>query len=135
MEYKNWTIEGLQKLEDPKNKGAFIAEMKFTKNGEERIRAFHGLVSQEGLKQAVTGWIDTLESAKAATLEIDFTEPVVAEPVKTADEIAKEEWQKDRDKLRQVMELVRDGVLPADDIKVAALQNKVRTGFKLAYLE
>jgi len=154
--YKDWQISVTQKLADPKNKGALIIDVEAVKGkdtivrnfhgissqemltqavrgGKDTIvRNFHGIISQEMLTQAVRGWIDTIESAKSVNDSIDFTvtEKPEPEPVDTK----REEWNRDREQLRQVMELVRDGVFPANDAKVAALQNKVRTGFKVGYL-
>jgi len=119
-------------LADPKNKGALIIDVEAVKGKDTIVRNFHGISSQEMLTQAVRGWIDTIESAKSVNDSIDFTvtEKPEPEPVDTK----REEWNRDREQLRQVMELVRDGVFPANDAKVAALQNKVRTGFKVGYL-
>jgi len=130
--YKDWQISVTQKLADPKNKGALIIDVEAVKGKDTIVRNFHGISSQEMLTQAVRGWIDTIESAKSVNDSIDFTvtEKPEPEPVDTK----REEWNRDREQLRQVMELVRDGVFPANDAKVAALQNKVRTGFKVGYL-
>ena len=130
--YKDWQISVTQKLADPKNKGALIIDVEAVKGKDTIVRNFHGIISQEMLTQAVRGWIDTIESAKSVNDSIDFTvtEKPEPEPVDTK----REEWNRDREQLRQVMELVRDGVFPANDAKVAALQNKVRTGFKVGYL-
>ena len=133
--YKQWTIEVTQKLADPQNRGAWIIDVEATKGDETLIRNFHGIISQDMLTQAVKGWIDTVESAKTVTDSIDLTVPVVEEaPKPTKAELDKQEWDKDREQLRVVMELVRDDVFPANDARVTALQAKVRSGFKVGYL-
>ena len=133
--YKQWEIEITQKIEDNKNKGAWIIDVQAVKGEETKARNFHGIISQAMLTQAVKGWIDTVESAKSVTESVDLTEPVKEEPVApTQAELDKQEWDKDRETLRQAMELVRDGVFPADQASIVALQKKVRDGFKTQYL-
>jgi len=133
--YKQWEIEVTQKIEDNKNKGAWIIDVSAVKGDETLTRNFHGIISQAMLTHAVKGWIDTVESAKAVTTEVDLTTPFVEEPTPpTQAELDKQAWDKDRETLRQAMELVRDGVFPADHASIVALQNKVRTGFKTQYL-
>jgi hypothetical protein len=130
--YKGWTITVTQRIEDNKNKGAWIIDVEATNGRESMARNFHSIISQAMLTQAVRGWIDTTESAKEVSTDLDFTEPVAPEPAPVDTE--REDWNKDREQLRVVMELVRDGVFPANDARVNALQAKVRSGFKVGYL-
>lgn len=68
--------------------------------------------------------------------DIDFTdipaEEVTPEP--TAAELAKTEWCADLEKLKKVQELIDLGVLVGDETPVVNLKNKVKTGFKPAYI-
>ena len=91
----------------------------------------------EQMKKTVQSYLDELNGAddKVAGLT-DLTLTPEAEPeAPTQVELAKQAWQADRAKLATVMELVRDGVFDGTEAQVTALQNKVRTGFKPAYLD
>ena len=133
--YREWEITITQKIEDNKNKGAWIIDVSAVKGDETLARNFHGIISQAMLTSAVKGWIDTVESARSVTESVDLTEPVKEEPeAPTKAELDKQAWDKDREQLRVVMELVRDGVFPADQASIVALQKKVRDGFKTQYL-
>jgi hypothetical protein len=128
----NWTI-----TTEIIGKGDRDASVKVTatKDGTTIDRTFTGVTSHEGLKSAVKSWLqnyENIQSVEAGT--IDLTEPIpeVVEP--TQAELDKADWDKDRERLRVLMELVRDGVVPSNDTRVTALQTKVRSGFKPAYL-
>ena len=91
----------------------------------------------EQMKKTVQSYLDELNGAddKVAGLT-DLTLTPEAEPeAPTQVELDKQAWQSDRAKLATVMELVRDGVFDGTEAQVTALQNKVRTGFKPAYLD
>ena len=91
----------------------------------------------EQMKKTVQSYLDELNGAddKVAGLT-DLTLTPEAEPeAPTQVELDKQAWQADRAKLATVMELVRDGVFDGTEAQVTALQNKVRTGFKPAYLD
>lgn len=67
---------------------------------------------------------------------VDVKEPVVEEPVLTAQEIAKETWFKNYRKWIKVKTtLIDTGVLTGNETKVLALQNKVKTDFLPAYID
>lgn len=62
----------------------------------------------------------------------DYTEPTPAEP--TAAELVKKKWDADLAKLEQVKKLIDLGVLDGTETPVVTLRNKVKTGFKPAYI-
>lgn len=93
--------------------------------------------SIEDVKKAVQGYLDDLQvsDSLAVGLEVgatlQYTPPVKEEPVV---DLERETYNKDRELLKQAMELVRDGVFTADDVRITGLQKKVRDGFNVAYL-
>lgn len=133
MQYKGYTIEVVGRTE---NGRAFLVDVKATKDDDVKERQFDGIVSIDGLRGAVKGWVDT-EELKITLPDrgvVDFTEPTPELVQPTQAELDKAEWDRDRERLRIVMELVRDGVLSADATQVTALQTKVRNGLKSAYI-
>lgn len=94
--------------------------------------------SVQSIRKTVQRFIDeqemgrTLDSSFEVGVSITYTPDPDPEP--TAAELAEREWRKDRETLREVMELVRDGVLNADDQQVVNLQNKVRINLDPSYV-
>lgn len=133
MEYKGYTIEVVGKTE---NGRAYLVDVKATKGAEVKERQFDGIVSLAGLRSAVKGWIDTdeLKAGLPDSGNLDFTEPEMVETVKTKAELDKESYDKNRERLRVIMELVRDGVFTGNETQIVNLQNKVKTNFKVEYL-
>jgi regulatory protein YycI of two-component signal transduction system YycFG len=133
--YREWKITVTQKIEDNKNKGAWIIDVSAVKGDETLVRNFHGIISQAMLTSAVKGWIDTVESAKTVTDSIDLTEPVKEEPVPpTQAELDKQAWEADKNKLRQLQDLIDMGVYDGTETPIVNLRNKVKTNFKTEYL-
>lgn len=133
MQYKGYTIEVLGKTE---NGRAYLVDIKATKGATVLDRQFDGIVSHEGIKSAVKSWIDNeeLKVSLPASGVLDFTEPEQEEAVPTAAELAKTAYDTDRERLRVLMELVRDGVFTGTETPITALQAKVKEDFKVEYL-
>ena len=67
---------------------------------------------------------------------IDVTEAVVTPKIPTAAELAATEWLNDYSKWIKVKTtLIDTGILTGDETKVIELQDKVKAGFKPAYLD
>jgi hypothetical protein len=133
--YRDWTVTVTQRIEDNKNKGAWIIDVEAVKGERTEKRGFHGIISQAMLTSAVKGWVDTMESASGVTDNVDLTEPVVTEPTPpTRAELAKTEWEQDKARLVQLDELVRIGVFTGTEAPITSLRTKVRNGFKAEYL-
>jgi hypothetical protein len=133
--YREWTVEVTQRIEDNKNKGAWIIDVEAVKGKRTEARNFHGIISQAMLTRAIKGWVDTMESASGVSETIDLTEPVKPEPEKpTRAELDKRAWEKDKALLVQLDELVKIGVFTGTEKPIADLQTKVRNGFKAEYL-
>jgi len=133
--YRDWTVEVTQRIEDNRNKGAWIIDVEAVKGERTEKRNFHGIISQAMLTQAVKGWIDTMESASGVTDSVDLTEPVVEEPEEpTQAELDKRAWEKDKALLVQLDELVKIGVFTGTETQITNLRTKVRNGFKAEYL-
>jgi regulatory protein YycI of two-component signal transduction system YycFG len=133
--YREWVCEVTQKIEDNVNKGAWIIDVSATKGEETMARNFHGIISQAMLTQAVKGWIDTVESAKAVTTEVDLTTPVVEEPTPpTQAELDRQAWEKDKNTLRQLQDLVDMGVFTGTETQIVNLRTRVKNNFKVEYL-
>ena len=133
--YREWECEVTQKIEDNVNKGAWIIDVSATKGEETMTRNFHGIISQAMLTQAVNGWIDTVESARQVTTEVDLTTPVVEEPTPpTQAELDRQAWEKDKSTLRQLQDLVDMGVFTGTETQIVNLRTKVKNNFKVEYV-
>jgi hypothetical protein len=133
--YRDWTVTVTQRIEDNKNKGAWIIDVEAVKGERTETRNFHGIISQAMLTSAVKGWIDTMESASGVTDSVDLTEPTPDEPTPpTQAELDKQEWDADKARLVQLDELVRIGVFTGTETQITNLRTKVRNGFKAEYL-
>jgi hypothetical protein len=114
-----------------------IVTVKFSDGTSEFDKDFSFSVETEVpvMKRTVKQYLDELNFVpEDITGDItDYQEPVEEAP--TQAELDKQAWQADRAKLATVMELVRDGVFDGTETQVTALQNKVKTGFKPAYLD
>jgi hypothetical protein len=67
--------------------------------------------------------------------EVVINETVVEEVPLTADELAFQEWQTNYWKLQQVQKLIDLDVLTGSETPVTNLRNKVKTDFKVAYID
>lgn len=133
--YRDWTVTVTQRIEDNKNKGAWIIDVSAVNGDTTEIRNFHGIVSQAMLESAIKGWIDNIESAKSVTESIDLTEKTPEPtPEKTQAEIEKEAWEKDWAKLNTIQPYITAGVFTGNETPIVNLRNKVRDTFKLEYL-
>lgn len=90
----------------------------------------------EVMKGAVAAYLTELNAVPDVLADgvVDTTVATPVEVVPTADELARTEWEADRNKLKTLMELVRDGVFTGSETQITALQAKVKTGFKVGYL-
>jgi hypothetical protein len=132
--YREWTITVTQKIEDNKNKGAWIIDVQAVKGEATKARNFHGIVSQAMLTQAVKGWIDTMEAASAVSDSIDLSEPEVVEPsAPTKAELDQQAWLEDWKSLQSAKKLKDHGVTVLTDTQLTALTTKVKNGFKADY--
>ncbi len=88
------------------------------------------------MKKRVKEYLDDLnyESPDITGDIADYTPEVKEDTAPTAAELAKTAWDADLEKLKQVKELIKLGVLTGDEAPVVALQNKVNTGFKASYI-
>jgi len=89
---------------------------------------------RETIKKRFKQYLDTI--LNAAPKE-DITDLVVVEETPTeptASELARTAYDSDRNKLKTLMDLVRDGVFTGTEAPIIALQAKVKAGFKPAYL-
>jgi hypothetical protein len=132
--YREWECEVTQKIEDNVNKGAWIIDVSATKGEETMTRNFHGIISQAMLTSAVKGWIDTVESAKEVTTDVVLTEPVVEPTPPTQAELDRQEWEKDKNTLRQLQDLVDMGVFTGTETQIVNLRTKVKNNFKTEYV-
>ena len=126
----NWTI-----TKEIIAKGDIDATVKVTAvSGQTTIdRTFTGVKSPEGLKEAVRSWLDAYEDIQTfEDGDLDITEETPTPTTPDADRVA---YDEEREKLRRVMELVRDGVLAEDNAQVTALQTSVRNKFDITYLD
>jgi hypothetical protein len=133
MIYKDWTIV-VTNIEDRKD--GKVAYVDITLGQRTETKVFTGLVSKEGLAAAVKGWIDTIATKDALSTEVvlNFAEVTPVAPIPTPAELARTEYEADRARLANLMELVRDGAVPDNDTRVTALQAKVRNALKPEYL-
>jgi hypothetical protein len=133
MQYKNWTLEVVNR---EKRSNAYALTVKAVKGTEVKDRLFEGIISFDGLKQAAMNWIDSEErlATVPGTGVIDFTPPTPETPTPpTQDEIDREAWLKDWQRLQKVVRLSEHGVEILSAAQKTALVAKVRTGFKAEY--
>jgi len=90
----------------------------------------------EDMKKVVKRYLDELNGVEQTVTDLTDLTPAEepAEPVKTADELAKEEWDADWVKLQAVQPYIDAGVFTGDETPIANLRNKIKTGFKPEYL-
>jgi hypothetical protein len=133
MIYKDWTIV-VTNIEERKDGKAVYVEI--TKVARTESKVFTGIISKEGLQIAVKAWIDSLSTQDTVTTDIvlDFTDPTPVTPTLTPAELAKKEFEKDRALLASLMELVRDGVFTGTETQIVNLRTKVKSAFKVEYL-
>ena len=91
--------------------------------------------SDDVVKRTVKKYLDEL-NVPHTPIAGDITDaPPEPEPEPpTQAELDKPQWDSDREKLRVLMELVRDGVFSGDEKQITDLKAKVRSGFKVSYL-
>lgn len=131
MQYNGWTIteERRQQLRD-----GWEVILGFTKGEESFNQRFRGIVSREGLAQAVRQFLDNRDTVLPEISEIEFT-PVVREEQPPVVDTAREKWTADWNALQKVNKLKDNGVEVLTSAQYTALVNKVRTGFKKEYEE
>lgn len=91
-------------------------------------------VEEAKIKAAVKAFKDELNFTPVPITGAIDDVPTEAEVVPTADELARTEWDRDRNNLKTLMDLVRDGVFTGSETQITALQAKVKAGFKVGYL-
>lgn len=87
----------------------------------------------ENMKRTVKQYLDELNFIPP-TLNANIADYVEPTPDAPVVDTARQTWNEDREKLRVVMELVRDGVFTGDEAQITTLQTKVKKGFKPEYL-
>lgn len=120
-----------------KQKRRRTVTVRFT-NGEstfEKDFQFSIEESVEKMKKKVREYLDEINAEpEEITGDIaDYTPP--EEPKKTKAELDKEAWDADWAKLSEIQPYIEAGVFTGAEPKIVALKNKVRDGFKPAYLE
>lgn len=98
---------------------------------------FSGDTTNEQMKLTVKRFKERLEASEAKVTQLvegtfDFTG--VAEPTPTVDEVAKNTWFRDFGRLQSAYRLVEMGVFAGSEAAYVTLKDKVKTGFKAAYL-
>lgn len=89
----------------------------------------------EQIKKTVYAYLEELNGVSETIdnlIDVDYTPPAPTQP--TAEETARSEWYADWGKLQTVDALIAAGVLTGTEPQVTTLRNKVKTGFKPAYL-
>lgn len=79
----------------------------------------------------------SLDSSKALEAEDNIgvnIETVETPATPTADELAQAEWFKDYQTMQEVQKLIDLGVLAGTEAPIVALQTKLKTNFKVEYL-
>lgn len=107
------------------------------KNGEELLsQSFSFSIDTDlvTIKKTVKNYLDELNYVPPI-FDGDLTIPDETPSEPSAAELAKQEWQSDRDKLKTLMELVADGVFTGDETQIKNLQTRVRTNFKPTFLD
>jgi len=114
-----------------------VVTVTYTDNGVDLIQAFRFSIGTEDVKvkRAVVDFLNELNFVFTPVTG-DITtlpaEPTPTEP--TAKQLARTAYDSDRNKLKTLMDLVRDGVFTGDEAEITALQAKVKADFKPAYL-
>jgi hypothetical protein len=118
-----------------KEKRRRIVDVTFTNGEATFIQTFSFAVDTElaAIKKTVKAFLDELNYVPPAIT--DFTPDAEPEPTQpTAAELARTQWETDRNNLKTLMELVRDGVFTGNETQIVNLQAKVKADFKPAYL-
>ena len=92
----------------------------------------------EDIKKAIRSAKEELEQGDLQNIPtgvVDITAPVDTPVPPTQSELDKAAWQSEREKLRQLIELVRDGVFSGTETQIVNLKAKVKADFKPAYLD
>ena len=85
------------------------------------------------MKRTVKDYLRELNFVPPDITDFEYTEPTPVTP--TTAELARQAWETDREKLRKLMELVRDGVFTGTETQIVNLKAKVKADFKPAYLD
>lgn len=113
-----------------------ILTVEFTDGTDTFTKNFQFTVEElvVNMKKIVKQYLDELNYVpEEITGDIaDYTEPVEATPSQT--ELDKTQWEKDKATLIQVEELIGLGVFDGTETAVVNLRNKVKTDFKISYL-
>ncbi len=117
-----------------------VITVHFTNGESEFDKDFSFAVETEliTIKKTVKDYLDELNYTPDTLADgaIDFSDiPVDAAPeAPTAPELAKTAWDADLAKLKVAQELVDLGVLTGNEAPFVALKDKVKAGFKPAYM-
>ena len=112
----------------------------FSKSGNDDFLFNFEARTQEEAKRTlrqIKGDLETIETeaSKFSTGEMDISEPDVVEPIApTQAQLDEAEWNQDWSKLQALKPYVDAGVIAPNATKLVALQNKVKTNFKPAYI-
>ncbi len=113
-----------------------IINVKFISTEKEFDQEFQFNIDEDNavIKKAVNQFLDELNYIPPTLTDLDpVPDPVPEEP--TQAEIERDQWFADRQKLRTLMELVRDGVFTGSEKQITDLQTKIRADFKVTYLD
>lgn len=107
-------------------------------NGTRDITVQTFVSSKEEAKQTIKNRLAQLNEQEELAAEVendtlDLSDPTP--PEKTQAELNLEEWVKDWTNLQKVQPLIDAGVLDGTEQPVVNLRNKVKSGFKPAYLD
>lgn len=129
-----YTIQTYADVVD-KEKRRRIVDVTFTDGQSTFVQTFSFGVDTDTnvIKKTVTQYLDELNYVPPANT--DFTPDADPEPVApTAGELARNQWNTDRNNLKTLMDLVRDGVFTGSEKQITDLQAKVKADFKVTYL-
>jgi hypothetical protein len=130
-----YTIQTYADVVD-KEKRRRIVDVTFTDGVATFVQNFSFSIDTEIdiIKKTVNQYLEELNYV-APEID-DLTPPTEPAPIlPTPAELARTEWNADRNNLKTLMELVRDGVFTGTEKQITDLQAKVKADFKVTYLD
>ena len=120
-----------------RDKKQVIVKVEFTNDQGSFIEdfAFPFTVTEEDVKKRIKYFITKFEDIQTNINtvvpdgEVDLTTVVDVTP-----DTAKDEWFRDFYRMQNVQKLVDLGIFPNDQAQIVALRDKLKTGFKVAYI-
>lgn len=116
-----------------------VVTIKFSDGVSEFNKDFSFSIDTEvtTIKKTIKDYLDEINFVPVVLADgtVDFSDiPADSTPPPTTNELEKTAWQSKRTKLKELMELVRDGVFTGSELQITDLQAKVKADFKPAYL-